>query len=398
MDGSVKFSILTFYLAAITAATTLAVDMSLPALPGMESYFQTDTAGIQYTMSIFMLGYAAGQFVCGPLSDRYGRKPVLVCGLILYVFTSLLCAMGSSLSMLVIARGLQGAAAGTGPVLARAIVRDKFDSRNGAAVLSQITQIKMLVPLIAPLAGGYLLLWYGWKSIFLCLSLIGACLAVYTLLRLEETLKTREETPAVFFKGVFRSFRKVMLHKDSFSPIVMVCTIYGGMIAYMNNSPFLFTKAFGVSEQNFGYYYGTSGIALMIAAGVNKRLLKTFTQKLLYRRGIIITSASSVALVLCSFLPNQNIWYILLPFAGYMAGLGFLVPNGIAIAMAPHPREAGVASSLIGGLQILAGSAAVAASGYFYNNTVLAFALPIFGCVLMGFLLTFLLRRFFRFQ
>jgi DHA1 family bicyclomycin/chloramphenicol resistance-like MFS transporter len=175
-------------LAALTGLTALSIDMSLPAMPQMQRAFQAGTASVQLTLSLFLLGFAIGQLVCGPLSDRVGRRPVLLGGMALFTLAGLLCAVSTSLPMLVAFRCLQGMGASVGPVVARAMVRDCFDSRRGAAVLSQITQVMIIAPLVAPTLGGYLLVLLGWPAIFLALGGSGALLGLVSWRSLPETI------------------------------------------------------------------------------------------------------------------------------------------------------------------------------------------------------------------
>src|SRR5215217_4653400 len=184
--------VLTLLLASLTGLTALSIDMSLPAMPQLQETFGAGVSAVQLTLSIFLTGFALGQIVCGPLSDRWGRRPVLLAGLALFTLAGLVCAGSTSLAMLVAARFVQGAGASVGPVVARAIVRDRFDSRKAAAVLSQMTQVMIVAPLLAPTLGGYMLVHLGWPAIFVVLGASGALMSLICWRFLPETASPRQ--------------------------------------------------------------------------------------------------------------------------------------------------------------------------------------------------------------
>src|SRR5215203_4545352 len=181
--------VLTLLLATLTGLTALSIDMSLPAMPQLQETFAAGVSAVQLTLSIFLAGFALGQVFCGPLSDRWGRRPVLLAGLALFTLAGLVCAGSTSLTMLIAARFVQVMGASVGPVVARAIVRDRFDSRRAASVLSQMTQVMIVAPLLAPTLGGYLLVRTGWPAIFVVLGASGALLSFVCWRFLPETAR-----------------------------------------------------------------------------------------------------------------------------------------------------------------------------------------------------------------
>jgi len=226
----------TLLLAAMTALTALSIDMSLPAMPQLQREFHAGVAPVQLTLSLFLLGFAVGQLICGPLSDRIGRKPVLLAGLGVFTAAGVLCTASTSLAMLVLARCLQGMGASVGPVIARAVVRDRFDNRRGAAALSQITQVMIIAPLVAPTLGGYLLVYSGWPAIFATLASCGALLGLLCWKRLPETLPAGE-TPPGQLEYLIHGFRTVLAHRSSLRHTLTTCFSHAGMFAYISGSP-----------------------------------------------------------------------------------------------------------------------------------------------------------------
>jgi len=184
---------MTLLLAALTGLTALSIDMSLPAMPQLQQAFGAGVSSVQLTLSVFLAGFALGQVFCGPLSDRFGRRPVLVAGLALFTVAGFVCAASTSLHMLVAFRFVQGMGASVGPVVARAVVRDRFDARRSAAVLSQMTQVMIVAPLLAPTLGGHLLVYFGWPAIFILLGASGALMSIVCWRYLPETSGSRSE-------------------------------------------------------------------------------------------------------------------------------------------------------------------------------------------------------------
>jgi MFS transporter, DHA1 family, multidrug resistance protein len=367
---------LTLLLAALAALVALSIDMSLPAMLELQRVFSADAPAVQLTLSLFLLGFALGQVICGPLSDRLGRRPVLIAGLIVFAGAGIGCAFSPNLTLLVGLRFIQGLGACVGPVIARAIVRDRFDAKESASVLSQITQVMIVAPIIAPTLGGLLLGAFGWSSIFLTLGGCGVAILAVSGLALPETLppRTDAETPA----PVWRNFATVLAHRTSLRHTLAVALSYGGMFAYISGSPLVLMDVFGISEQRFGIFFAATAVSVMIGASVNRFLIKRKRQpsQMLTAGAYLIMSAASI-LVALALLKIGGLFGVILPMCVYMFGLGLLQPNATAAAMAPHGRLAGVSSSLIGFLQ----TACAALTGWlvsaFYDHSPASLAVTV---------------------
>lgn len=357
----------TLLLAAMTALTALSIDMSLPAMPQLQRVFHTGVAPVQLTLSLFLLGFAVGQLLCGPLSDRIGRRPVLLVGLGVFTVAGLLCAVSTSLTMLVLARALQGMGASVGPVIARAVVRDRFDSRRGAAVLSQITQVMIIAPLVAPTLGGYLLVFSSWPAIFVTLASCGALLWLVCSTRLPETLPPGE-APSGQLSYLLEGFRTVISHRSSMRHTLTTCFSHAGMFAYISGSPFVLIEVFHVPRQNFGIYFAMTAACLMAGATTNRALLARSNPATLLRGGMYAVFTGALLLVAAAW-SGAGLAGVIGSMMVYLFGLGLVQPNATAAAMAPHGRLAGVSSSLIGGLQTIGGAIGGYCVGAFYDHT-----------------------------
>lgn len=370
--------VLTPLLAALTALTSLSIDMSLPAMPQLQQTFHAGVSSAQLTLSVFLLGFALGQVVCGPVSDRRGRRPVLLAGLGLFALAGLACASSTSLPMLIGFRFLQGVGASVGPVIARAVVRDYYDARRGAAVLSQMTQVMIVAPLVAPMLGGYLLVRLGWPAIFLTLGGGGVLLFLACWRYLPETVGERLEPAGGGRVGPLAGLRSLVAHKASVRHVLTVCFVYAGMFAYVGGSPFVLMDVFGVAERNFGYYFALTAAALLVSATLNRALLKRHASPVfILSRGVLVVFVAGLSMGLAVWFGVGGLAGVMLPMMAYMFGQGLVMPNATAAAMAPHGRSAGVVSSIMGCLQT--GGAALASYlvGAFYDHTPLSLAVTV---------------------
>jgi DHA1 family bicyclomycin/chloramphenicol resistance-like MFS transporter len=370
--------LLTLLLAALTGLTSLSIDMSLPAMPQLQHSFNAGVSAVQLTLSIFLAGFALGQVVCGPLSDRWGRRPVLLVGLALFTVAGFVCAGSDSLAMLLAARFVQGAGASVGPVVARAIVRDRFDSRRSAAVLSQMTQVMIIAPLLAPTLGGYLLVHVGWPAIFFVLGASGALMCLICWRWLPETAAAKKAAEDGVPVRAWSGLREILSHRASLGHALTTCFAYAGMFAYVGSSPFVLMDGFGVAEQNFGYVFALTAAALLVSATLNRSLLKRDTSSLLIlRRGVVIIFAAGLSLGLAAWFGVGGLAGVLVPMMIYMFGQGLVMPNATAAAMAPHGESAGVISSFMGASQTGGGALAGYLVGAFYDHTSLSLAVTV---------------------
>jgi DHA1 family bicyclomycin/chloramphenicol resistance-like MFS transporter len=367
--------IVTLLLGALTGLTSLSIDMSLPAMPQLQQAFSASVSSVQLTLSLFLAGFALGQIICGPLSDRYGRRPILLSGLTLFSLAGLVCAISSSLLMLISFRFLQGLGASVGPVVARAVVRDRYDFHRGAAVLSQMTQVMIVAPLIAPTLGSYLLVGFGWPAIFLTLGASGALLGFLCWCYLPETANQKWQAPDDQKSDARGRLHRFFEHPASLRYALTTCFAYAGMFAYIGASSFTLIDVFGVAEKNFGYFFGLTAAPLLVSASINRLLLKRGVATLrVLRFGVLINFTAGLAVVIVAWLKVGGLAGILVPMMAYMFGQGLLMPNATAAAMAPHGRSAGAISSVLGSLQTGGGALSAYIVGAFYDHTARSLA------------------------
>lgn len=362
-------------LGSLTAMTALSIDMSLPALPLLTRTLHISAERAQLTLSLFLLGFAVGQLVVGPTSDRFGRRPVLLVGLLGFTLTGVGCALSQSIEQLIAFRFLQGMTACVGPVLGRAVVRDHFSADRAAALLSSLIVVLAVAPLVAPLLGGQLLEHFTWHAIFWALAVAGLLLFALAALFLGESLEARNPG-ALGPAQLARSFGVFLRHRESLAHALIIFFVFGAQFAYIAGSPFVVIEVFGVAPRRYGLFFGATAVFLIVGASVNGRLLKRITSARLLQLGLFVIVAAGAALVGAT-LAGGGLYATLAPLLVFFFGLGLVTPNATAAALQPMGRMAGVASALLGVFQMAGGALAGWAVSAFYDHTARPMALAV---------------------
>lgn len=355
----------TALLGAITALAALSVDISLPALPALTDDLAADPRSAHWTVSLFVLGFAGGQLFLGPLSDRVGRRPVMLCGLLLYVVTGIFCTLAGSIYALVFMRFLQGLSACAGAVLVRAIIRDLFDRQAAAAKQSLMTVVTTLAMLIAPIVGAWVLGISGWRSVFAMLPVVGGGVLILALLFIPET---RPEATGQRV-GILRSYGKVLRQPVTLGNAFAAAFIFAGLFVFIAASSSVFIRTFGISPQGFSYLFGVVALGQLFGSILNRLLAVRVSPSRLVQTGAAITFLATGTIALC-LIAAANIYAVTLAIALYAFALGMTNPNAIAAAMVPLPQYAGAASAVIGFLYFTMASVGASLTGYFLPGTL----------------------------
>jgi len=346
----------TTILALLVALGPLATDMYLPSLPVIAAEFAASEADVQLTLSVFLLGFAAGQIVYGPVSDRIGRKPTLVAGLVLFALASLVCAIAPSVEALIGARFLQALGASGPIVLARSVVRDVYEGDRAGRELARIGSIMGIVPTIAPTIGGFFHIWFGWPSTFLSMVLVGFVLVLVIVLRLPETLREPVAEPLSFL-SILRGFREVAGNAGYRANVAIICVIYGGLFAFISGSSFVLQGFYGLAEIPYGIAFGACAFAYVSGTLIGQPLVQRYGFATTLGIGCAITAIGGLGLVAGVGLGGGHAAEIVAPMMVYMIGVGVALPQGMAGALMPFPNRAGAASSLMGFAQMVAAAA-----------------------------------------
>ncbi len=360
MAARTRWQRLAFFLivGALTAFAPLSIDMYLPALPSIARDFHTGPSQVQLTLTAFLAGIALGQLLAGPVSDAVGRRRPLFVGAGAYTVASLLCAVAPSVYALVGLRFVQGLAGAAGVVIARAIVRDLYAGVAAARYFSLLMLITGLAPILAPSLGGQLLRVTSWRGVFLVLALVGVLVGVAVVIGLRETLPV-ERRRAGGLRDTGQAFAGLFTDRVFVGYALSGSLAFAGIFTYISGSSFVLQGIFGLSPQMFALVFGVNAFGLVGATQVNRRLATFVPITSLLRAGLATMAAASLALLVAAAGHILGLAGVVVPMFVVMSSLGFVMPNGMALALSRHPEAAGTGSALLGALQM--GSGAVVA-------------------------------------
>lgn len=368
-------------LTGLVAFGPLSTDLYLPSLPGIARAFSTDAAAAQLTLSVFLLGFAAGQILYGPLSDRFGRRPVLLIGIVVYLAGTAACALAPSIGALTAARFVQAVGACSGVVLARAIVRDLYAPERAASVLAYMASAMAIGPMIGPVIGGQVEIRLGWRANFALLALFGAIMLLAVLATLQETNKSKD--PAALAPQRMAANFAEMLAARRFVGCALTATFcYGGLFTFISVSSFVLIDVVGLRPDAYGLSFAVMVVGYMIGALSAGRLVQRLGVDRVMRSGGILAAASGVTMAALALMAGAEIGVldIVPPMMAYGAGVGWVLPAATAAAVGPYPEKAGAASSLLGLIQMCVAAAIGAAVGHMLDGTARPMAVAIAIC------------------
>jgi DHA1 family bicyclomycin/chloramphenicol resistance-like MFS transporter len=363
-------------LGALTAFGPLSIDMYLPALPAIGRSLHATPAAMQQTVSAFFVGMAVGQLFHGPLSDRLGRRPPLLIGLVLYVLATVGCAMAQSPSLLIALRVVQAVAGCAGMVIARAVVRDRFAHSEVLHIFSLLSLVMGLAPILAPLLGGWVLAVGGWRWIFWLQAAFGAVVSSAAFVLLRETRshataeQARGETPLASYMALLRQPRLM--------GFVLTGAFSGAaLFTYVAASPDILIGLFHVPPSQFGLFFGFNAVGLIGATQINARLARRVRFEVILSWANLAVFAGGALLAVDAFTGFGGLWGVMGPMFLIMASFGFTQSNATVGALGVDPLRTGAISSLFGGASFAAGAAAAALAGAFRDGTARPMALVI---------------------
>lgn len=374
-SAGTKFSLagslpLILVLGLVTAFDAMAIDMYLPAFTHIGHDLNTDAGTLQASLSVFLIGLAVGQFFYGPLTDRFGRRPPLVAGLLLFVMATILVALAQDATSFMIGRVLQGLGGAAGLVIPRTIVADLYEPREGAKVFSMLMQVMMVAPIIAPPIGGLLLWLLGWRSIFWMLAIIGICATIATLKIVPESLPPTDRRTGGF-SAALSGYADVLQRGRFMALAFSGAFTMAGMFVYIGASAFIFIEYFSLTPALYSLIFASIAIGEIIVGYLNIRLLNRWREGQILPVGLGIHAAFIALLVAAHFAGIANIWVVSFLLFLAMINLSLIFGNVTALVMESAPGNSGSASSLFGVLQyVLAGLVGVI-MGRFHDGTLL---------------------------
>lgn len=377
-------------LAALVAFGPLSIDMYLPSLPLIASDLGAPEAQIQLTISVFLAGLCAGMLCYGPLSDRFGRRRLLLGGIALYMLASVGCILAARAEHLVFWRILQALGGAAASVLARAIVRDLFPLKDAARVLSLMHLVTMVATLIAPLVGGYLILLAGWRAIFaVLLAFAGLCLLLVAW-RIPETHPADKRGTSI--GAAFRAYGHIALQPQALGYILCMGLSFGGMFAFITASPFVYIEYFGISPQHYAWLFALNVAGIMAMTLLNARLVGRLGPQRMLGFGASVAALSSLALAVLGSSGIGGLPAIVACLVLFVSVTGLLGANCVASLLARFPQQAGAAAGLAVALQFGLGTACSALVGALHDGSPVPMSLVVGGAGL-GSLLALLLTR-----
>ncbi|MGB0631369.1 MAG: multidrug effflux MFS transporter [Alphaproteobacteria bacterium] len=352
-------------------------NIMVPSLPSVAAGLQVTFSDAQLILSVFMAGFAAGQLFVGPMSDRFGRRPVLVISLSLFIVASGLCAIAPDLWTLWAARLLQALGASASMSVGRAIVRDSFPSDRIAQVYAYAGTALALGPIIGPIFGGLIEVGAGWRAIFVFVGGFGALLLFAILVFLRETnrqLMPNATNPA----RLVTNYASLLSNRIYMGYVLCNMICYGGIFAFTSCSAYVLIGLLKVAPDTFGALYAIT----VSAYGVGTLVASQFTRRLgvngMIVFGGLIMTVSGEIMVILPMLGYFNIWTVILPFAGFAFGTGFVFPNGQAGSITPFPTMAGAASSMLSCLQMSFAAILGAVAAGLLDGSVMPLAWTVF--------------------
>ena len=343
-------------LMAMTAIGPATLNIVVPALPGMITRLGTDAGTVQLTLSLYLLSLACAQLLLGPLSDRFGRRPVVLVGLALSVVASLAAIAASSIGALIAARIIQAAGASTGIVVGRAIIRDLYDRDRAAGMIGLVTTAMVIAPMVAPLVGGLLDSHFGWEAIFLFITLSSGAVFVWAVRVLPETHHAGvAQTPA----EMGHEWRALLDSAKFYAYIVAGALGSAPYFTFLGGGPHVVITLMGRSSAEYGLWFALSSFGYMSGNFTVSRLAQRYGLDTLIMAGIVCEFVGScITALLFITLPDGGPATVFLPQFLISYGNGLLLPNCIAGAVSIRPEAAGAASGLTGFSQMAAGAAA----------------------------------------
>lgn len=360
-------ALLTLVLGGFVALGAFTIDMYLPALPTLTEELGTTPATAQLTLTGTLVGLALGQLVLGPLSDALGRRRPLVAGTALYVVASLLVLVAPNVAVLGALRLLQGVGCAAGSVIAMAVVRDLFDGRAAATMLSRLMLVLGAAPVLAPTIGGELLRVTSWRGIFAVLAAYGVLLLAVGALALRETLPAeRRQTRGV--GGTLRTYRALLRDRTYVGLVLVAGLTMAGLFSYVSGSAFVFQEQFGLDEQQFALLFGAGAVWLIGATQLNPVLLRRWSPAQILVAGTLGGASAGAVLVVVAATGAGGLPGVAVPLWAVLAANGLALPNAPALALSRHGEAAGSAAALLGAVQFGVGAAVSPLVGLLGND------------------------------
>ncbi|RXG29692.1 multidrug effflux MFS transporter [Leeuwenhoekiella palythoae] len=381
-------------LGTLIAIGPFSIDMYLPGFGNVADDFGVDISKVGLTLTSYLIGIALGQLAYGPLMDRFGRRRPLIGGLILFTVTALLCAFSWNLNILIAARFFMALGGCAGMVASKAIVRDLFEKKQVADVLSTLMLIMGVAPIIAPTVGGIVIGAFDWEAVFYILAVFAILMLLLITFVLPESAAPNRST-SLRPKNIILEYLSILRNREFFIFAITRGFTMGCLLSYVSSAPFIFIEFFELSEQQFGWVFGSNALGLILGSQINRLALKRFSLLQITVTTCVALSILTACGLGISFLNLINFW-VVYPFLFMMLFLiGFQNPNVTALSLDPFTKQAGSASALIGSIGMIFGSVASILVAQLVTESVKPLLYILFGSALcsLALVLYYLNRR-----
>ena len=369
--------IVTILLTMLVGMGAISTDIYLPSLPSITEEFSSDIASVQLTLSIFMIAFAVSQLVYGPISDRFGRRPALIGGMAIYLIASLACAMAGSVETLIVARFFQALGACSGPAVARAVVRDVFGRDRSAKVLAYMGTAMALAPVLGPILGGYLQIWFGWQANFAVMAALGGISLIGVLFLLRET-NLHKDGDATKISHALRNYADLVVDRGYIGYVLCSTFAFCGLFSFISASSFIFIGLIGLAPNNYGMCFAAVAGGYMAGTFLAGRLTTRLGINPLVRLGTAVIMAAGTLMMALVVVGYLTVASLLVPMIIYMFGFGLMHPNAMAGAIGPQAKRAGAASALLGFIQLGLAAGVGVAVGHALGENATPMVLAIF--------------------
>ena len=375
--------LLQYLLAALATLGPFSIDTYMPSFPAMGSALAASPLQIQQTLTAYLLAFAAMMLFHGALSDAYGRRPIVLISLLLYTVASIGCAFTTDINTLLALRALQGICAGAGLVIGRAMIRDLYEGAEAQRLMSRVTMIFGIAPAIAPIIGGWLHTWFGWRSIFIFLALLGAALFAVCARYLPETL-ARSARESFHPVPLFANYRKVGSHPEFQWLSLAVGLNFAGFFLYIASAPVFIIQHLHLGEHQFGWLFIPAVSGIVLGAFISGRLAGKCSLRSTVQYAFMISFAAATLNVLYNLATPPGLPWAVLLIMLYGTGMSLAMPSISLLNLELYPRNRGMVSSLQGFIHTMGSALAAGLLSPWLAHSPLLLALGMLGCLLGG--------------
>ncbi len=389
---------ITIMLAALVTLSPFAIDSYLAAMPIMADFFGVPINIVELTITSYFLGFALGNFIGGPLSDSFGRKPIALTGVLLYAVASVIITTSENIEHVIMLRVIQAFGGGFATVTANVFIRDWFSGKDLAKLLTVVSMMMMLAPLFAPVIGSLLVEWKGWKGVFYFLFIFAIALFVLFFVLIPESREKRMITRKITSEQMFGKYKVFFSHKPSVITLFAVSFSMSGMYIFLTAASFIYIKFFNVSVAQFPIVFGANVLLNIVLSLLNTFLLKKYKPMYILRTGLLIQLLAGILLFVAVMAESPSFVLVFIGIVVFIGSLGLIFGNGTAVILNHNPNVAGSANATIGIMRFVLSFIIGSLIALFHTENLIPIGTGMFMCTVIGNLLYAIVMRQYRKQ